>query len=60
MAPPKTPPGASSITRGQVCTAASRLLVEASIKDDFVARVAKVAKTIQPGDPFDPEPALAP
>ncbi len=41
--------------QGQVCTAASRLLVEASIKDDFVARVAKVAKTIQPGDPFDPE-----
>ncbi len=41
--------------QGQVCTAASRLLVEASIKDDFVARVAAVAKTIKVGDPFDPE-----
>ena len=41
--------------QGQVCTAASRLLVEASIKDDFVARVATVARSIRVGDPFDPE-----
>ena len=40
--------------QGQVCTAASRLLVEESIKDDFVKRVAAVAKTIKVGDPFDP------
>jgi len=40
--------------QGQVCTAASRLLVEASIKDAFLARVVEVAKSIKPGDPFDP------
>ncbi len=40
--------------QGQVCTAASRLLVEESIKDDFVKRVAVVARTIKVGDPFDP------
>lgn len=40
--------------QGQVCTAASRLLVEASIKDEFLARVAAVARTIRVGDPFDP------
>ena len=40
--------------QGQVCTAASRLLVEASIKEDFVAKVVAVAKAIKVGDPFDP------
>ncbi len=40
--------------QGQVCTAASRLLVEASIKDAFIAKVAEVAKTIKVGDPLDP------
>ena len=40
--------------QGQVCTAASRLLVEASIKDAFVAKVAEVAEGIKVGDPFDP------
>ncbi len=40
--------------QGQVCTAASRLLVEESIKDAFVAKVAEVAKGIVVGDPFDP------
>ncbi len=41
--------------QGQVCTAASRLLVEESIKDAFVAKVAAVAKTIKVGDPLDPK-----
>jgi gamma-glutamyl-gamma-aminobutyraldehyde dehydrogenase len=38
---------------GQVCVAGSRLLVEASIHDDFVAAVAKVTKTLKIGDPLD-------
>ena len=40
--------------QGQVCTAASRLLVEESIKDAFVEKVMAIAKTIKVGDPFDP------
>ena len=40
--------------QGQVCTAASRLLVDRDIKSDFVKRVVEVAKTIVPGDPLDP------
>jgi gamma-glutamyl-gamma-aminobutyraldehyde dehydrogenase len=41
--------------QGEVCTAASRLLVEASIKDAFLEKVAAVAKGMVPGDPLDPE-----
>ncbi len=40
--------------QGEVCTAASRLLVEASIKGDFIARVVAVARQMVPGDPLDP------
>ena len=40
--------------QGQVCTAASRLLVHRDIKADFVKRVVAVAMTIAPGDPLDP------
>lgn len=40
--------------QGEVCTAASRLLVEASIREDFVARVVAVAREMVPGDPLDP------
>ncbi|PIB95960.1 aldehyde dehydrogenase [Caulobacter sp. X] len=40
--------------QGEVCTAASRLLVEASIKEAFVERVAEVAKGMKVGDPLDP------
>jgi 4-(gamma-glutamylamino)butanal dehydrogenase len=41
--------------QGQVCTAGSRLLVEASIKDAFVNEVISVAKAIKIGDPYDPD-----
>jgi gamma-glutamyl-gamma-aminobutyraldehyde dehydrogenase len=41
--------------QGEVCTAASRLLVEASIKDEFLEKVIAVAKAMVPGDPLDPE-----
>ena len=40
--------------QGEVCTAASRLLVEASIKDAFLERVIAVAKDMKVGDPLDP------
>ncbi|WP_157889810.1 aldehyde dehydrogenase family protein [Tritonibacter mobilis] len=38
---------------GQVCVAGSRLLVEASIHDEFVARVVEHAKALTVGDPLD-------
>ncbi|GIX36612.1 MAG: aldehyde dehydrogenase [Lysobacteraceae bacterium] len=40
--------------QGEVCTAASRLLVERSIKDDFVAMVCAFGRTMQPRHPLDP------
>src|SRR5438132_5619740 len=41
--------------QGEVCNAGSRLLVHADLKDDFLERVMRVAATIRPGDPLDPE-----
>lgn len=41
--------------QGQVCTAASRLLVEASVKDEFLARVMEIAEGLKPGNPLDPD-----
>lgn len=38
---------------GQVCVAGSRLLVEESIHDEFVARVASIAARMKVGDPLD-------
>ena len=40
---------------GQVCTAASRLLVEEKIHDAFLSEVKKVADVYQPNDPLDPK-----
>lgn len=39
--------------QGEVCTAASRLIVQDTIKDEFLEEVLKVAATMQPGDPLD-------
>lgn len=44
--------------QGQVCTAASRLLVQRSIQDEFVTRVLAHARHMQPGHPFDPDAAM--
>ena len=38
---------------GQVCVAGSRLLVERSIHDAFVSRIAEVAAKLKVGDPLD-------
>ncbi|MGH6950043.1 MAG: aldehyde dehydrogenase [Vitreimonas sp.] len=40
--------------QGEICNAASRLLVEASIKDEFVQRVIARSAQYAPGDPLDP------
>ena len=43
---------------GQSCNAPTRILVEQSIKDEFVALVAKHAKPWTPSDPLDPNTAM--
>ena len=43
---------------GQVCVAGSRLLVERSIHDVFVEKLAQHAKAMQPGDPLNPKTAI--
>ena len=40
---------------GQSCEARSRVLVEASLYEEFVARFAEYAKQIRVGDPLNPE-----
>jgi acyl-CoA reductase-like NAD-dependent aldehyde dehydrogenase len=40
--------------QGEVCTAASRLLVQDSIREAFLDKVLGVARGIQVGDPLDP------
>lgn len=40
---------------GQVCSAGSRLIIQKSIKDRFVAEMVARAKVIRMGGPFDPE-----
>ena len=44
--------------QGEVCTAGSRLLVHESIKDDLVDEVVKVASTMQPKHPLEPDAAM--
>ncbi|GMU45046.1 MAG: aldehyde dehydrogenase [Xanthomonadales bacterium] len=41
--------------QGEVCTAASRLLVERSVKDEFVAMVVAAGRRMQPRHPLDPD-----
>ena len=45
---------------GQMCVAGSRLLVERSIYEEVVGRLADVAADWQPGDPLDPESKAGP
>ncbi len=45
---------------GERCTSSSRLLVEASIHDEFTARLAERANSIRVGHPLDPETEVGP
>jgi aldehyde dehydrogenase (NAD+) len=44
--------------KGEVCAAGSRLLVDRSIKNEFVDKIAARAKKMVPGDPMDPKTRL--
>ena len=45
---------------GQTCIAGSRLLVQRSIQEEFVARIVARAEAIRLGDPADPETQMGP
>ncbi len=42
------------LSNGQTCVAGSRLIVEASIKEEIVARLLQRARGLRMGDPMDP------
>ncbi|MDP5292492.1 aldehyde dehydrogenase PuuC [Oceanimonas sp. CHS3-5] len=44
--------------QGQVCIAGTRLLVESSIKDAFMAELKKAAEHFKPKDPLDPSSTM--
>ena len=46
--------------KGEVCVAGSRLLVEQTIYDQFVERLAAMAREAVLGDPFDPATQIGP
>jgi 5-carboxymethyl-2-hydroxymuconic-semialdehyde dehydrogenase len=45
---------------GQRCTSSSRLLVQSSIHDEFVDRVAERVRKLKVGDPLDPKTEVGP
>ncbi|MDR1887887.1 MAG: aldehyde dehydrogenase family protein [Zoogloeaceae bacterium] len=48
------------INQGEICSAASRLLVHESLHDAFVERFVAEAARYQPGDPLDPATTVGP
>jgi len=44
--------------QGEMCSAGSRLLVQESIKDAVLEKVQEIGRTLQPGDPLDPQTRL--
>ena len=44
--------------QGEMCSAGSRLLVQESIKDAMLEKIAAVGRTMKPGDPLDPATKL--
>jgi acyl-CoA reductase-like NAD-dependent aldehyde dehydrogenase len=46
--------------QGQACIAGSRLVLHASIADEFVDRFVKLARSIRLGDPLDPATEMGP
>jgi acyl-CoA reductase-like NAD-dependent aldehyde dehydrogenase len=48
------------VAQGQSCVAGSRVLVQRSIADAFVERLAERVATIRPGDPLEPDTRMGP
>jgi aldehyde dehydrogenase (NAD+)/betaine-aldehyde dehydrogenase len=48
------------LNTGQVCQAGSRLLLQESIKDEFLAKLKAFTATVKVGDPSDPSTTMGP
>ena len=48
------------LNTGQVCQAGSRLLLQESVKDQFMEKLIAFTKTVKLGDPLDPETTMGP
>ncbi|MET9447993.1 aldehyde dehydrogenase family protein [Streptomyces cinerochromogenes] len=48
------------VHQGQVCMAANRVLVDASVADEFTERFVAKVRTLKVGDPRDPETVIGP
>jgi acyl-CoA reductase-like NAD-dependent aldehyde dehydrogenase len=46
--------------QGQICMSARKIIVERSIADDFVSRLAEKTKTLKTGDPKEPDTIIGP
>jgi acyl-CoA reductase-like NAD-dependent aldehyde dehydrogenase len=44
--------------QGEMCSAGSRLLVQEPIREPLLERIERIARTLRPGDPLDPESRL--
>ena len=44
--------------QGEMCSAASRLVVHESVKDAMLERIVEIGKSMAPGDPLDPKTRL--
>ncbi len=44
--------------QGEMCSAASRLVVHESIRDAMLEKIVEIGRTMQPGDPLDPKTRL--
>jgi 4-guanidinobutyraldehyde dehydrogenase/NAD-dependent aldehyde dehydrogenase len=44
--------------QGEMCSAGSRLVVQDSVHDAVLEKIAAIARTMQPGDPLDPKTTL--
>jgi 4-guanidinobutyraldehyde dehydrogenase / NAD-dependent aldehyde dehydrogenase len=44
--------------QGEMCSAGSRLIVQESVHDQVLEKIATIARSMQPGDPLDPKTTL--
>jgi 4-guanidinobutyraldehyde dehydrogenase/NAD-dependent aldehyde dehydrogenase len=54
----ETAAAAIFFNQGEMCTAASRLVVEESVRDRVLEKVVAASRQMQPGDPLDPATKL--